>query len=347
MAGKPKNTKAPKAEKPLDDEFPEEEFDEQPVETAAADDSRKYDKSKTPEKKKKSRKFKLSSIDPIILASFSIFMIACLVVTGITVYGIVAGDASNNKVAEYGDTVEIRYTGSYFYYYDTEGTSASIFDSNVSSVIDAINNGTYKHSYDFKDNGTDLFSFTIGGGSTATGFDVKFIGHKPGESFRFYIDDGYGSLTEGINKFDHAKAGISLKKEQTFTNSDYMTFFGKDEVPAAPLYNIDTPYGWKADVSSLTGDMVKVIYQATEGETYGEDGGVKIKVTSTAGDSIVYDYQVDSFDYNTKILKTAYDNKIVYVIGADDTNMTYKTTDEKTGTRMFFVVEIISYAKSS
>ena len=108
MSGKPKKNKAPKAEKPIEDELPVDDIEEQPFEVADIDEAPKSTyKGKAPadaKKKKKVRGFRLSSVDPIILASFSIFMIACLIVSGITIYDAVDGKSSD-KVAEYGDAV--------------------------------------------------------------------------------------------------------------------------------------------------------------------------------------------------------------------------------------------------
>ena len=344
MSGKPKNTKAPKAEEPLDGEFPEEEFEEQPVVTAAADDSRKYDKSKAPsEKKKKSRGFKLSSIDPIILASFSIFMIACLIVTGITVYGIVAGD-SNNKAAEYGDSVEVEYTGSYFAYYDETG--AVIFDTNMKDVGE--DNDKYPKSYGYtKKDSYSVMTMTVGQGQLLDEFKNALIGHKPGDVVQVKIVDGYGTLTEGINKFTVAKAGQSVDKIQTMTADAYKTFFGVDDAPASGFttYDVESPYGWKADVTGISGNMVKVTYNPVNGETYTKNE-VGYKVTAV-GATIDFDYQIDDFAYNAKILKGVYEGKTVYFIQSDGADMVFKNTDENVGTTMYFTIKFVGYASSS
>ena len=344
MAGKPKNTKAPKAKEPLDDEFPEEEFAEQPVETAAAEESRKYDRSKAPEKKKKSRGFRLSSIDPIILASFSIFMIACLVVSGITIYGVVAGDESDKKAAEYGDSIEVEYTGSYFAYYDETG--AVIFDTNMQSVGD--DNDKYPKSYGYtKKDSYSTMKMTVGQGDLLDGFKNALIGHKPGDVVQVKIVDGYGTLTEGVDKFTVAKAGQSINKIQIMTVDAYKTLFGVDDAPASgfPVYNVDSPYGWKADVTRTSDDTVKVVYNPEDNGTYTKNE-VTYKVNGAVTDTINFDYQIDDFAYNAKMLKGVYEGQIVYFIQSDGANMTYKNTEETKGTTMFFTIKFVGYASS-
>ena len=353
MAGKPKNTKAPKAKEPLDDEFPEEEFDEQPIKTVAADDSRKYDKSKAPEKKKKSRGFRLSSIDPIILASFSIFMIACLVVSGITIYGVVAGDASKNKVAEYGDSVEVEYTGSYFAYYDETG--AVIFDTNMQSVGD--DNDRYPKSYSYtKKDSYSVMNMTVGQGDLLDGFKNALIGHKPGDTVTVKIKDGYGSLTLGQDYFkDKATTGLTIPKAALFSESDYKTFFGVDDVPEIGMITVKSPYGWDAQVSKNSGGTVNVLYIPTIDEEKEVCTGLKAKATADDGTTITFNYIIDgdAFYYDdpdhpdTKMLKAALDNKTVYIIAYNGSDhFDYKTTAENVGTTMYFTIKFVGYASS-
>jgi len=352
MAGKPKNTKAPKAEEPLDDEFPEEEFDEQPIKTVAADDSRKYDKGKAPEKKKKSRGFRLSSIDPIILASFSIFMIACLVVSGITIYGVVAGDASKNKVAEYDDSVEIYYTGSYSGFYYKDG--AFIFDTDMEDV--GSDNDKYQKSYSYtKKDSYSAMTMTVGQGELLDGFKNALIGHKPGDVVEVEIEDAYGTLTEGVNKFTVAKSdSYSVPKLQNMTSSDYKTLFDVDEVPEPgfTIYNVDSPYGWKANVMGISGDVVCVEHLPENNGTYTKNE-VTYKVIGDVTDVVNFEYQIDDFGDNAKILKGVYKNQLVYFIKSDGTNMTYKsaayvgnTPGELIGLKLYFVIKFVGYASS-
>ena len=345
MSGKPKKNKAPKAKKPSDDEFPMEEIEEQPVETAEIDETpKKGDKGKAPAdaKKKKSKGFKLSSIDPIILASFSIFMVACLIVTGITVYGIVAGDTSNEP-AEYGDSVELYYTGSYFAYYDEEG--AVIFDTDMKEVGE--DNEKYKKSYGYTTKESySAMQITVGQGKYLDGFKNALIGHKPGDVVKIKIVDGYGTLTEGVDMFTVAKSnGYSVEKMQNMTTSDYKTFFGVDDAPEAgfTFYNVDTPYGWKANVTGVVGGMVSVEHLAAV-QVY-EKNEVKYNVTAV-GATIEFDYQIDDFADTAKILKGVFDGQTVYFIKSDGANMTYKTTDENVGTTMFFTIKFVGYTDS-
>ena len=342
MSDKPKKNKAPKAEKPLDDEFPAEEIEEQPVETAVIDETpKKGDRGKAPAdaKKKKSKGFKLSSVDPIILASFTIFMVACLIVTGITVYGIVAGDSSN-KPAEYGDSVELYYTGSYFAYYDEEG--AVIFDTNMQEVGDS---DSYKKSYGYTVKETyNVMTLTVGQGDYLDGFKNALIGHRPGDVVKVEIDDGYGSLTEGVNKFTVAKAGNTISTQQSMTVDDYKSFFGVDDAPEAgfTFYDVDSPYGWKADVHGDSVDMVSVTYKPEADQSYTKNE-ITYKVNGAVTTEINFDYQIDDFADNAKILKGVYNGQNVFFIESNGADMTYKTTKETVGTKMFFTIKFVGY----
>ena len=346
MSSKPKKNKAPKAEKPVEKEeiaeVSEEQFVDDAVELETVPQTEEKQKG-APKKassdsKKKSRKgFKLSSVDPIILASFTVFLVACLIVSGVTIYNSVAGEKSD-KVAEYGSDVEVNYTGSYFAYYDEEG--AVIFDTNVEDVGD---DDSYVKSYEYtaKDSYSPL-SLKAGQGNYLDDFKNAIIGHKAGDVIKVKVSEGYGSLTDDVNKFTVGKTGVTVEKfVDGMTTGDYKALFGVDAPETGMTqYDVHSPYGWGATVTN-TNSVISIEYTPTAGETY-TSGGVTIKVNTVNATTINVDYQVDSFDYNTKILKTAYDGKIVYVIGADATNMTYKTTNERTGIDLYFVIELVS-----
>ena len=350
MSGKSSKNKAPKAKVPEDDNVPVEEFDEEVVketeviEIAPTSDN-KEKKGGSDSKKKSKKGFKLPSIEPIILTSFTIFIVACLIVTGVTTYGIIVGETSD-QTAEYGDRVQVNYVGSYYGYYGQTG--AEIFDTSWESIA---NDDNYAKSWGFqkKEEYTPL-DVTIGAEGSIKGFSDAIIGHKIGDRFRVEVQDGYGSLVLNENYFTGVvKAGQSIKKIQTdVSTTDYTTFF-KDiegsDVPSAgnTIYNIDSPYGWKANVTGNSNGTVTIEYLPVNGETY-TSYGVKLNVTSVT-DTITFTYDNgDNFDTNAKMLKAAFNGKIVYIIQSDDTNMSYKTTDERTGTKMYFEVELVGFA---
>ena len=342
MSGKSNKNKAPKAKVPEDDKVPVEEFDDDFVEETAVVETSPASKGKgdapANSKKKSKRGFKLSSVDPIILGSFAVFLAACLVVTGVTLYGIITGETSN-ETAEYGDTVLVDYTGSYFAYYDEDG--AVIFDTSVKNVGTS---DSYKKSYEFKEKDDySSVSVTIGNGQYLSAFEDAIIGLKPGQEARVVITDGYGSLTEGVDKLTKPKSdGYSMPRVQTIPVSDYKTLFNVTE--AVSQIDVESPYGWNVDVTVNSNETVTIDYGAhlTAG-TYGEEGGVQIRATPN-GANIDYEYIVDDFDENTKMFKTVFDGKIVYVISANGANMTYKTTSEKVGTTMYFVIKLVEFS---
>ena len=347
MSGKSKKNKAPKAEVPKDDNVPVEEFDDEfvdetpAVETAPKTKERSRTNSSESKKKKSKFGFKLSSVDPIILGSFLVFLIACLVVSGVTIYGAVAGETSD-KTAEYGDSVTVDYTGSYFAFYDKDG--AVIFDTSLSDIA---NNESYAKSFEFTNKGDSYepFSVTIGSGGALAAFEDAIIGLKPGQETTVIITDGYGSLTDGVDKFTKAKSnGYTMAKTATISIDDYRALFGSDNVPEEgyTLYNVKSPYGWNVDVTRNYNGTVMIDYGAHVAVQAYTENGVTINVTDISGPNIAYEYQMENFTENTKMLKTVFVGKIVYVISADGANMTYKTTAENVGTMMYFVIKLVS-----
>ena len=345
MSGKPKKNIAPKDEEPLENDVPVEEMDEQFAEKEAAVVSEPQAKQKgtpkkeqpaKPEKKKASGGYKLSSVDPIILASFTVFIVACLIVTGVTAYGIIAGE-NDDKVAEYGDKVIANYTGSYFAYYDESGV---VFDTSIESIG---TDDTYPKSYEFSKTDFDTITVTIGDGKYLADFENALIGHKPGDEIRVMIHNGYGDLTDDVNKFTKAKVGVTVDKITQFDNADkYKAFFGSD---AATSGIVKSPYGWDANVIENTDGTISVEYNPAVDTTYTVTEGVGAKVTAV-GSTITFDYVIDNFAENTKMLKGIVDGETVYIIAADDTNITYKTTAEKVGIDLYFVMEFVGYPTS-
>lgn len=346
MSGKPKN-KVPKEEIPVEDEVPLEAEEDLFIEETETVDTPKAagKKNVAPEsKKKKKGGFKLSSIDPIILASFSVFLIACLIVTGVTVYGIVSGE-NNESTAQYGSKVTVDYTGSYFTYYDETG--ASIFDTSYSSI------GTsddYKKSFEFNSDKTyESLTFSIGEGKFLADFENALIGHKPGDTIKVKIPngEGYGSLDD-TNTSTESRTGIVTEKNIKLTTDDYKKLFDVTDVPSSIPTTVLSPYGWDATVSLGSDGMVSVGYEPKSDLTteYSVCEGLKTKVTSI-GANITFEYIIDggAFDENAKMLRAIMDGSIVYIIAFDgDNTMTYKTADEKTGIDLYFVIKFVEYS---
>ena len=347
MSNVSKKNKAPKADEPKVDDVPVEEFDDgfveetESVETVPKAKGRGKSDAPADSKKKKTRGgFRLSSIDPIILGSFMVFLIASLVVVGVTVYGIVAGDSSD-QTAEYGDKVLVDYTGSYFAYYDENG--AMIFDTSMSNVGDS---DDYKKSYEYTAKTSySKYSVTIGSGGSLAAFEDALIGLKPGQEARVIIKDGYGSLTQDVDMFTVAKSnGYSIPKVVNLSADDYKTLFETTSVPSGLETGVKSPYGWEADVIGNTDGTVTVDFSPyVEVKEYTENG-VTVNVTSITGANISFEYKTDSFDRDANMLKTVFDGKIVYVIGATETEMTYKTTAENVGTTMYFYIKLVEFS---
>ena len=235
----------------------------------------------------------------------------------------------------------MNYTGSYFGYYD--GQNITVFDTTMSFVGDS---DTYAKSYEYtkKDSYSPL-SFTAGQGSYLEDFRDAVIGHKPGDIIKIAIVDGYGTLTQDENKFTESQSGHTVNKVVTnLTVDKYKELFNVTDVPdVGCMVVVKSPYGWDARVTQHSNGTISVDNLATAGETYDVSDDFQIQVV-TVGEQITFNYLIGAFAENTKMVRALVDDELVYVIASDDSNMTYKTTDEKTGITLYFVIEFVGYS---
>ena len=77
---------------------------------------------------------------------------------------------------------------------------------------------------------------------------------------------------------------------------------------------------------------------------------------TAVGATIDFDYQIDDFAENTKVLKGVYEGQIVYFIKSDGAKMTYKPYEnldknsvapgESVGITLYFVIKFVGYTDS-
>ena len=168
--------------------------------------------------------------------------------------------------------------------------------------------------------------------------------------------DGYGSLTKDVDYFtDHSTSGLTVPKTRTFTTDEYSSFFGKDaEIPSVGIISVKSPYGWNADVGINGDGTVKVCYTPVLNEAVTVCDGLKATAISDDGATITFNYTIegDAFYYRDaehgdsgKMLKAVVDDSIVYIIAYNGTDsFSYKTTDERVGTTMYFVIKFVDYS---
>lgn len=280
---------------------------------------------------------KTSSADPIVLWSFVVFALACLAVVGITIYDVTLADHTPES-ARYGDKVNVEYTGCYFGFYGSD--NAVVFDTNVSDV----GNGTSDKSYEFTEKSSyKPLSFTIGEGKYLSAFEKSIIGKTPGQTVRISIPNGYGELEEGENRFSGVSKTNEIDLTQSFPTKDSFEKFFDTDAPKTGIPTVlKSPYGWDAMVIVNTGGDVTVEYMPEDNKTYEIADGVSTKVTSVA-DKITFDYVFNDFKYNERMIRIVYGGEYVYVIESSGDVMTYKTTDEKVGIDLYFVIKFIDY----
>lgn len=313
----------------------------EPEKAAANKSDSKKDEPKKDEPKKKASgpKFKLRDVDPIILVSSIVFFAACIAVVGMTIYDVTLADHST-RTCEYGDSVVVDYTGSYFNYYDRDGT---VFDTSLESVT---NDSNIKKSYEFTAKSTfSTINFKIGDGSYLAKFENCLINHHVGDTVRVTIPaaDGYGALTES-QKGEINKTGQTIAPTGVYTAAQFRDLFGFDAPAAGVPTDMKGPYGWDVSVMVGVNGMVTVDYTsgAVVGQTYAMNAKVSTKVTDKTG-QITFDYVLGNFNMDKDMAKIIVNGDNVYAIKSTDTKITYKTTDEKVGATLFFVIKFVSF----
>ena len=296
--------------------------------------------------------------DPILVVSAVVFMLACLIVIGNTVYDKTLADHTEPQV-EYGDNIEVNYIGCYNTFYDgnAPANGAVIFDTSLNNL-----NADVPTSYEYNPSFKTL-TFKAG---TDTSLLMKFqeavIGLRPGETTQVMIPaaDAYGALD--ANQKYQFDASYTLPKTYTYANAAaFKTAFGVDAPTTGALwfdaYTDDvnapsevTPYGFGAMVVTNSNGTVDVVYSAEVGKVYVMNKYVHLSVTAVDEDGITfsYDFQKDAITTDKVTLVKAFvDNQTVYVkVDAEGNVLYYKTTDEKTGEDLYFTITVVGYVKS-
>lgn len=357
-----------KSKKPMDadiEDIPEEEI----VNDAEAKGEKSKDK-KTGSilAKANSMANRKKSMDPIIAISATIFLLACVIVIGNTVYDKTLADHTEPCV-EYGDNIEVDYIGCYNVFYDGNNPTngAVIFDTSMTDLNAEVPK-SYEYSPAFK-------SLTFEAGksdSLLMKFQESVIGYRPGDTVTVMIPaaDGYGELT--------AEQKLTLGIEDTVTSTytfataaAFKEVFGFDApangdgimyVPAKTSSDATgncSPYGFAAFIVTNPDSTVTVSYSVEVGESYVVNKYLSLEVFSAEGGIISYYYvfNEEKISADKATLIQAYiDNQPVYIVKGyyfkgeyfvlDDDEVYYKTTDEKTGEDLYFTIKILGYVSS-
>ncbi len=295
--------------------------------------------------------------------------VVCLVVLILATVGAVGAfvndnivNADDETVATNGSTVVVKYTGSFYNYYDEGGV---IFQTSIDSIDE---NEDYKHSDGYSKSGDETLSVTVGSGDALSAFENSLIGMKAGETVwvKITAGDGYNAAdTTGF--FDNV---FEVPVMQEMSASEYKALYGED---AKDGTTVTTVYGWPASVSKTADGKIVVNNLAKAGETYDIESGfatVKATVDSTLGkitytlsltDVTKFDEGMSPYsDFKGEDGSVAYSsiqmvkvpacgdgigtNSFIYITGISDDgqHFEYRTVGETKNIDLYFVIEIVS-----
>ena len=300
--------------------------------------------------------------EPISVVCFIVLILATVGAVGAFVNDNIV-NADDETVATNGSTVVVKYTGSFYNYYDEGGV---IFQTSIDSIDE---NEDYKHSDGYSKSDDETLSVTVGSGNALSAFENSLIGMKAGETVwvKITAGDGYNAAdTTGF--FDN---GFEVPVKQEMSASEYKALYGED---AKDGTTVTTVYGWPASVNKTADGKIVVNNLAKTGETYdieSEFSTVKATVSSvTTGvitctlsltdvtkigsDKIPYsDFAEEDSGITYSPIQMVKvpacgsgigTNSSVYIIGISDDgqHFEYRTVDETKNIDLYFVIEVVS-----
>ena len=302
--------------------------------------------------------------EPIAAVCFVVLLIACVAVLGVFINDNYIN--KNKETIEYGDSIELNYTGSlYAYYNDKSSYTPVIFDTSVESVGKDTNNtflaSFSKDKYEIATIKVD--SATSGSGDFLKAFEDACIGHKVGDTFSFKIDKadayktGKACDTEEVTK--------EVVNSKVISISQYNKLFDNTDTSVDGTKNLTDVSGLPATVTGVAGNMVSVKYTMTPGQDYtvyekagigkvtlnaSEISDASIKYTLTfvekkdIADQKAYGTDIQAIEMISMNLFGQYYNIVAY----DGTNIAYNTGSTTNAAisdmDLYFVVTIVKKA---
>jgi FKBP-type peptidyl-prolyl cis-trans isomerase 2 len=285
--------------------------------------------------------------DPILMIGAIVLALAFAVVISNYAYGELA--PASNEPAGYGNAVNVNYVGSYYgYYIDDKGNvndDAVIFDTSLWAVAKFFEDdaGKYNFSWEFTkktENQCVPFKVTIGSGGALADFENVLIGMKPGDTARVFIKDAYGEVSPAKEKTWNKTLNFSIM--ETMSVDAYKTMFALDVVYPGPQPVMKHPYGWTSSAFCGSDGIVTVTHDVTDKTYENVDGSIKTTVTTTSPTTFKIDLDFPKND--GKLIEFKYGGQKYYVTGVGATTFNTKSTDERTGMDMFFVITFVAYA---
>ena len=287
---------------------------------------------------------------PIFTVCFVVFILAAVSVVGVYVDEHYLTEDTTK--AAYGDTVEVRYTGTFYAYYGEE--NAVVFDTNISSIAD---DDAIIKSNSFTGGSDSLLDFKVGGSDVLTDFGNAVVGHKVGDKIRVTVQNGY---LAGSDFHTQSTSGFQIPVVQEMTVAEFEDLYG-DAPSGGVMKTITTVYGWQATAAyDSTTERVIITNIVDSGQTYtyapiSDDddeetqtfGTTTFTVTGISGENIVCDIAFS--DYTTvgdngeiQMIELDFGTETWYVTNIGNGEFTYKTCDETSNATLYFEIEIVS-----
>ena len=293
-----------------------------------------------------------------------------LLIASVAVLGVFINDnyiSKNKETVEYGDSIELNYTGSLYAYYNDKSTyTPVIFDTSVESVgkdtgnafIASFNKTSYATST------IKLDSATSGSGDFLKAFEDACVGHKVGDTFSFKIDKNDAYKT-GIACMTDTVTGKTITNSKVMTIAEYNKLFDNSDTEVVGSKNLTDVSGLPATVTGVAGNLVSVNYTMTVGQDYivyekAGIGKVTLNASSVSASSITYTLTfvekkdvTDQKAYGTEIQAIEMISMNLFgqyynIVGYDGTNIAYNTGSTTNAAisdmDLYFVVTIVKKA---
>lgn len=300
--------------------------------------------------------------EPIAAVCIVVLLIACVAVLGVFINDNYIN--KNKETIEYGDSIELNYTGSlYAYYNDKSSYTPVIFDTSIESVGKDTNNtflaSFSKDKYEIATIKVD--SATSGSGDFLKAFEDACIGHKVGDTFSFKIDKADAYKTGKACDTEEVTDKV-IANSKVISISQYNKLFDNSDTSVDGSKNLTDVSGLPATVTGVAGNMVSVRYTLTAGTDYtvyekagigkvtlnaSEVSDASIKYTLTfvekkdIADQKAYGTEIQAIEMISMNLFGQYYN----IVGYDGTNIAYNsassTNDAISDMDLYFVVTIV------
>ena len=299
--------------------------------------------------------------EPIAAVCFVVLLIACVAVLGVFINDNYIN--KNKETIEYGDSIELNYTGSlYAYYNDKSSYTPVIFDTSVESVGKDTNN-TFLASFSKDKYATSTIkvdSATSGSGDFLKAFEDACIGHKVGDTFSFKIDKADAYKTGKACDTDTVTDKV-IENSKLISISQYNKLFNNTETSVDATKNLTDVSGLPATVTGVDG-KVCVNYTLTPGQEYtvyekAGVGKVTLNASAVSASSITYTLTfvekkeiADQKAYGTDIQAIEMISMNLFgqyynIVGYDGSKIAYNnassTSDAISDMDLYFVVTIV------